>query len=137
MKGSPRKAQKETMTKSTLAQNLPFFNCSDYSMLTACLSNKDKLLEIYENNSFTSDCHSLIDGLSMENFSCKYYTESKFNSMLTKHREKSLKVFHLNIQSLNKHCHELEAFLSFLNCNFDILFLTEIGNTNMGLIEKV
>ena len=120
-----------------LAQTLPFHNCSDYAMLTACLSNKDNLLDFFENNTFSSECHSLLDGLNMENYSCKYYNENKFNSMLPKHNEKSLKVFHLNIRSLNKHCHELKAFLSCLNCNFDVLLLTEIGNTNKELIENV
>lgn len=57
--------------------------------------------------------------------------------MLPKHQEKSLKVLHLNIRSLNNHCHELMAFLSCLNCNFDILLLTEIGNANKELIENV
>ena len=126
-----------SMTRKMLADNLPFSKCSDYAMLTACLSNKDKLLEIYENNSFTSECHSLIDELTMENFSCKYYNEDKFNSMLPKHQEKSLKVFHLNIRSLNKHCHELNAFLSCLNYSFDVLLLTEIGNANKEIIENV
>ena len=106
-----------------LAQTLPFHNCSDYAMLTACLSNKDNLLDFFENNTFSSECHSLLDGLNMENYSCKYYNENKFNSMLPKHNEKSLKVFHLNIRSLNKHCHELKAFLSCLNCNFDVYCL--------------
>ena len=129
--------QEAIAERKVSAQNLPFFNCSDYAMLTACLSNKDKLLEIYENNSFTMECHNLIDELTMENFSCKYYNEDKFNSILPKHQEKSLKIFHLNIRSLNKHCHELEAFLSCLNCKFDILLLTEIGNTNKELIENV
>ena len=138
VKANSLKTSQETMTaRKILAQNLPFFNCSDYAMLTACLSNKDKLLEMYENNSFTTDCHSLIDGLTMESFSCKYYNEDKFNSMLPNHQEKSLKIFHLNIRSLNKHCHELEAFLSCLNCKFDVLLLTEIGNTNKELIENV
>ena len=90
LKANSLKTNQETMTaRKILAQNLPFFNCSDYAMLTACLSNKDKLLEMYENNSFTTDCHSLIDGLTMESFSCKYYNEDKFNSMLPNHREKS------------------------------------------------
>ena len=89
--------QEAIAERKVSAQNLPFFNCSDYAMLTACLSNKDKLLEIYENNSFTMECHNLIDELTMENLSCKYYNEDKFNSILPKHQEKSLKIFHLNI----------------------------------------
>ena len=67
------KTSQETMTtRKRLAINLPFYNCSDYAMLNACLSDKGKLLEFFENNAFTSECHSLIDELSMENLSCKY-----------------------------------------------------------------
>ena len=57
--------------------------------------------------------------------------------MISKHKKNSLKTFHLNIRSVNKHCHELKAFLSCLNCNFDLILLTEIGNINEKLIEEV
>ena len=57
--------------------------------------------------------------------------------MLSKHQPNSLKIFHLNIRSLNKHCHVLNAFLSCLNCNFDVILLTEIGHVIKQLIEKV
>ena len=120
-----------------LAQSLPFSNCSDYAMLTACLSDNDKLLDFFENNTFTSECHNLIDEFSMENYSCKYYNENKFNSILSKHQDKSIKIFHLNIRSLNKHCHELNAFLLCFNCKFDVLLLTDIGNANKELIENL
>ena len=105
-------------------------------MLTECLTNKEKFLELFENNAFISECHGLINGLLMENYSCRYYNEDSFNSMLPKHHENSLKIFHLNIRSLNKHCHELNAYLSCLNCNFDLILLTEIGITDKQLIEK-
>ena len=125
------KTHQEIMTtRKILAQKLPFSNSSDYAMLTACLSDNDKLLDFFENNTFTSECHNLIDEFSMENYSCKYYNENKFNSILSKHQDKSIKIFHLNFRSLNKHCHELNAFLSCLNCKFDVLLLTEIGNAS-------
>ena len=57
--------------------------------------------------------------------------------MIPKHQNSSLKIFHLNIRSLNKHCHVLKAYLSCLNSNFDIILLTEIGHANKQLIEKV
>ena len=57
--------------------------------------------------------------------------------MLPKHQNSSLKIFHLNIRSLNKHCHVLKAYLSCLNANFDVILLTEIGHANKELIEKV
>ena len=131
------KSQHETITRNIIiAEQLPFFNCTDYVMLTECHTNKDKFLELFENNAFTSECYSLINGLHMDNYSCRYYTEARFNSMTPKHQENSLKIFHLNIRSLNKHCHELDAFLSCLNCNFDLILLTEIGNVDKQLIEK-
>ena len=35
------KPRYETMTRNiTLAQQLPFYNCTDYVMLTECLTNK-------------------------------------------------------------------------------------------------
>ena len=73
----------------------------------------------------------------MENYSCQYYNENKFNSMLPKHHENSFKIFHLNIRSLNKHCHVLKAFLACLKCNFDVILLTEIGHAIKPLIENV
>ena len=127
----------ETMARDLIPEKqLPFYNCTDYVMLTECLTNKDKFLELFENNAFISECHSLINGLLMENYSCRYYNEDSFNSMLPKHQKNSLKSFHLNIRSLNKHCHELYTFLSCLNCDFDIILLTEIGKTDKQLIEK-
>ena len=128
---------KTNMTSVILAQNLPFHKCSDFVMLTECLTNKDRFLEFFENNNFTSEYQNIIDGLSTENYSCKYYNEDKFNSMVPKQHANSLKIFHLNIRSLNKHCHILKAYLSCLNCNFDVLLLTEIGHSDKQLIEEV
>ena len=129
--------RKIVTTNESLAQTLPFFVCSDYEMLSQCLTNKDKFLELFENNSFTSQCFNLKEGLSMGNYSCRYYNEDSFNSMVPKHMLNSLKVSHLNIRSLNKHCHELKAYLACLNCDFDLMLLTEIGNVNSRLIEEV
>ena len=129
---------KETkLTSSLIAQKLPFHGCSDYQLFRECLKNNDRFLEFLENNNFASAYNSIQEGLSSENFSCKYYGENKFNSMLPKLPIKSLKAFHLNIRSLNKNCHLLKAFLACLNCNFDVLLLTEIGNPDKQLIEKV
>ena len=119
------------------AQNLPFYNCSDYTIQVECMSNTENFLRNFENNTFAAECRSFTEGVTLENYSCKYYNENKFNSMLSKHQPNSLKIFHLNIRSLNKHCHVLNAFLSCLNCNFDVILLTEIGHVIKQLIEKV
>ena len=125
------------ITSSILAQNLPFHKCSDFVMLTECVTNKDRFLEFFENNAFLSEYHSIIEGLSTDNYTCRYYSEDKFNSMVPKQQDNSLKIYHLNIRSLNKNCHQLKAFLSCLNCNFDVILLTEIGITDKPLIERV
>ena len=135
--------QNKTMAKSKnkgnviLAQYMPFYKCSDYWIQREYLSNTEKFLKSFENNSFTTICRSFIEDLTKENYSCKYYNENKFNSMLPKHQENSLKIFHLNVRSINKHCHVLKAYLSCLNSNFDVILLTEIGHANKELIEKV
>ena len=123
--------------RKSFAQNLPFYNCSDYVIQIECISNNEQFLNTFENNSFEAECRSFTEGLVLENFSCKYYNTNKFNSMLHKHQDSSLKIFHLNIRSLNKHCHKLKAFLSCLNCDFDIILMTEIGHIIKQLIEKV
>ena len=127
----------ETQLRKSFAQHMPFYNCSDYVLQIESISNKEQFVKTFENNDFATECHSLTEGISLENYSCRYYNENKFNSMLHKHQVNSLKVFHLNIRSLNKHCHSLKAYLSCLNCKFDIIFLTEIGQVIKQLIEKV
>ena len=130
-------AKNKTNNSTILAQYMPFYKCSDYWIQREYLSNTEKFLKTFENNAFTAECRRFTEGLTNENFSCKYYNENKFNSMLPKHQGNSLKIFHLNVRSLNKHCHVLNAYLSCLNSNFDIILLTEIGHANKELIEKV
>ena len=94
--------QETKLTSSLIAQKLPFQGCSDYQMFRECLKNKDRFLEFLENNNFASAYNSIQEGLSSENFSCKYYGEDKFNSMLPKLPIKSLKAFYINIKSFTK-----------------------------------
>ena len=65
--------------------------------------------------------------------SCKYYNESSFPLLTKKFQSNDLKVFHLNIRSLNKHIFELKAYLTCLKSEFDVLLLTEIAKTNICL----
>ena len=129
--------QTNKVLSSLIAQKLPFKGCSDYQLFRECLTNNDRFFEFLENNNFASAYNSIQAGLSSENLSCKYYSENKFNSTLSKLPETSLKAFHLNIRSVNKNCHQLKALLSCLNCNFDVLLLTEIGQPDKQLIETV
>ena len=116
-----RSKLKSKISCSCIAQILPYYPSTDYEMLRECLTNKDQFLEFLENNNFTSVYNDIRDSLSPENFSCKYYNEDKFNSIIPKQPKITLKAFHLNIRSLNLNCHQLKAFLSCLNCEFDYL----------------
>ena len=138
-KNTQNESMRESKGKNNaiFSQYMPFYKCSDYWIQREYISNTEKFLKTFENNTFTNECRRFIEGLTKDNFSCKYYNENKFNSMIPKHQNSSLKIFHLNIRSLNKHCHVLKAYLSCLNSNFDIILLTEIGHANKQLIEKV
>ena len=71
----------KTKNKEILAQYMPFYKCSDYWIQREYLSNTEKFLNSFENNTFTTECHRFIEGLTKGNYSCKYYKENKFNSM--------------------------------------------------------
>ena len=100
----------EIKIRKSLAQYMPFYTCSDYVIQSECITNKEQFVKTSENNNFAAECHSLTEGIALDNYSCRYYNENKFNSMLHKHQENTLKLFHLNIPSLNTHCHVLKAF---------------------------
>ena len=95
--------QNESMTTNKikdnviLAQYMPFYKCSDYWIQREYLSNTEKFLKAFEDNTFTTECRRFIEGLTKENYSCKYYNENKFNSMLPRLQNSSLKIFHLNM----------------------------------------
>ena len=61
--------QNKTMAKSKnkgnviLAQYMPFYKCSDYWIQREYLSNTEKFLKSFENNSFTTICRSFIEDL--------------------------------------------------------------------------
>ena len=59
-----------------------------------------------------------------EALDCRYYDSSTFNDKFSTKSALS-SFFHLNINSLNLHFDELEVFLNSLNCNFDVIGLSE------------
>ena len=120
-----------------LSHALPFYSCSDYTVMYECMSANSKILKRLENNGFSKKYIDLIESYTLGNFDCKYYNEDKFNFMLSKHHPDALKVYHQNIRSLNLHIHELKSFLECLMCKFDVLLLTEIGKTDINFINKV
>ena len=115
---------------------LPFYNCTDYYISYECLSIKNKMLNRLKNNDFTREMIQYVNGFSKDNYTCDYFIEEEFNSLLTKHQKKALKTFHLNIGSFDKNKFELEAYLRSLKCDFQIIGLTELGRTSYEFIEK-
>ena len=75
--------------------------------------------------------------ISKDNYSCKYYTEKSFSSVLRNHNSTSLKIFHTNIRSLQLHSFELHAYLESLKCQFDVILVTELGKPNIGFVENI
>ena len=119
-----------------LLNELPFQRCTDYEILVTCLSSNTKFLEQLENNNLSNNIIRQIPTLQ-ENFSCNYQNEHSFQNVLKKHKPKSLKIFHQNIRSLNKNKLILKTYLDSLNCNFDLILLTETGNAKPDEIEEI
>ena len=86
-----------------LTNALPFYVCSDYMVMDECMSANSKVLKRLENNGFLKKYIELIESYTLENFSCKYYNEDRFNFMISKHHPDAFKVYHQNIRSLNLH----------------------------------
>ena len=70
------------------------------------------------------------------NYTCSYFVEESIHNLAGKHYTDSLKIFHLNIESFSSKGIELSFYLKCLKFEFDILCLTEIRYTNIGIIDK-
>ena len=77
-----------------------------------------------------------VNGFSKDNFTCGYYQENSILNLLKRHLPDSLKVYHQNIESFNKNGTELSSYLKCLNFKYDIICLTEIRKTTVGIIDK-
>ena len=67
------------------------------------------------------------DNYYITNSQCDYYKEEAFVNKFTQSWsfDRNLSIFHLNIQSLPKHCDELEMYLDSLKFPFSFIDLTE------------
>ena len=54
---------------------LPFYKCSDYTIINECMTTNNKILYNFENNIFSDINNKIIESLSIDNFSCNYYNE--------------------------------------------------------------
>ena len=116
--------------------HLPFFNCSFFTISQMFLSTKDKILDKLEGNNFTKNMIKHVNGFSKDNHTCSYADEKSILNTSKKHISNCLKIFHVNIESFKKHGTELSIYLKCLSQKFDILCITEIRHTTVGLINK-
>ena len=116
---------------------LPFFECT-YDIVTEMFETpKNCILERLKNNSFSKNMIKLVNGFSKDNYTCSYYQEESINELSKKHSANSLKVFHNNIDSFGKNSTELISNLECLKFYFDVICLTEVRETSIGIINMV
>ena len=72
-----------------------------------------------------------MDNTILPTVHCQYYNENDFNTIIDSHRNPKFSILHLNIRSLNANRIELQTYLEKLNIAFDIIALSEVGNTNV------
>ena len=126
----------DRLTNLELCKHLPFFNCSFFTISQMFLSTKDKILDKLEGNNFTKNMIKHVNGFSKDNYTCSYADEKSILNTSKKHISNCLKIFHVNIESFKKHGTELSIYLKCLSQKFDILCITEIRHTTVGLINK-
>ena len=126
----PHLSIKDSFTK------LPFRSCNNYEIMLNCMSSKQSFLKLLENNNLNNQIITQTS-LLQENFNCGYKNENSFQKVIKSHNSNPLKIIHLNIRSLNKHKLILKTYLESLNCDFDLIFLSETGNANVSEIEEI
>ena len=124
------------MTCNSLSKALPFENCNSFMISQLFQSKKSMVLESLEANNFSKNIIKLVNGFSKNNYTCGYYQEESINNLSQKHLPDCLKIFHLNIVSFSKNGSKLSSYLKCLKFKFDIICLTEIRKTHIGIIDK-
>ena len=95
------------------------------------------MFDRFKNNNFTKDMIQYVNGFSKNNYTCDYFTEESFNSLLRNHQKNAIKSFHVNICSFDKNKFELEAYLKSLKNMFHVIGLTKLGQTSIEFIEQI
>ena len=127
----------ENKIRLKLAQEMPFSACTDYQVFRECSNQIGNIFEIFNNNSFAKQIKTLVNNFTNENYNCKYYNTSEFQSLIKNLDSDSLKMIHFNIRSFEKNKFLLYSSLELLNIEFDIIFLSEIGKVNVALAESI
>ena len=120
-----------------LSSQLPFFGCSDYFVSYEFLTIKNKMLNRFKDNNFNKEMIQYVNGFSKNNYTCDYYSEENFKSIFNNHQKNPMKVFHVNIGTFEPKSIELAAYLKSLKYSFQVIALTEIGQTSQEFIEFI
>ena len=115
---------------------LPFHGLYPSHIITLFQSEKDELFVKLANNNFSRNMLKHVNGFSKDNYTCGYFQENSILNLLKKHLPDCLKMIHQNIVSFNKNGLHFSFYLKYLSINFDIICLTEIGRTSIGIIDK-
>ena len=114
-----------------------FSSCTDYQLYRECSTQIGNIFEIFNDNNFAKQIKTLVNNFTTDNYSCQYYNDSKFQSLMKTNNDIGLKVTHFNIRSFEKNKFILLSYLESLNTEFDIIFLSEIGKVNVALAESI
>ena len=117
-------------------KELPFYDLSRNHIIKLFQSEKDLLFERLANNEFSKNMLKHINAFSKDNYTCGYYQENSIQNLVKKHLPDCLKTIHQNVVSFNKNGTHFAFYLQYLSINFDLICLTEIGRTNLGIIDK-
>ena len=85
-----------------LAHEMPFFTCTDYQVFRECSTQIGNIFEIFNDNVFAKQIKTLVNNFTNENYNCKYYNTSEFQSLIKSFNTGGLKMIHFNIRSFEK-----------------------------------
>ena len=118
-----------------LTRSLPFATCSPFFLSQLFQSDKNEVIEKLKANNFSKNMIKHVNGFSKNNYTCNYYNKKSIQNLSRKHLPNNIKIFHLNIESFSSNKAELSVFFKCLQISFDIICLTEVRHTNIGLID--
>ena len=127
----------ETMSVD-LAAEMPFYQIHDYDLELELTTCKNRILKLLDENKLEDYVKQ--NDYMCNNFdqwkACEYADEDTFTTLVNTWGTGTLKLYSMNIRSLNKHKGELVAYLSNLP-PFDVLVLTEIGSRNIEMAQNL
>ena len=109
---------------------LPFSEINNQELHMVLETTKSICIEKLENNGFFEFIKQFLNsnrGTKEFQNVCKYYSIDEFNSS-HKGLNRKFSVFHMNVRRIAANKGELLALLLMLDCSFDTIILTEIGD---------